>query len=116
MMTIHLYDLKFYSYHGIHEEERILGGEYEVNAEVKFHESEFIESLSQTADYEEIFNIIKQRMSIATPLLETVVMDLGQIIHQRYNTLRSIFISLKKLNPPIEQMQGSVGVSWYKEF
>src|SRR5438067_172559 len=103
MITIHLYNLKFYSHHGVHEEERILGNEYEVNAEVKFHEDEYIELLSQTVNYEDIFGIIRQRMNVPTPLLETVVMDLGNLIQQRYNSVRSIYISLKKVNPPIAQ-------------
>ena len=34
MITIHLHHLIFFACHGLHEEEKILGNEYEVNAEV----------------------------------------------------------------------------------
>ena len=117
MITIHLYNVKFYSFHGIHEEEKILGNDYEVNAEVRFHEEQSqISSLSQTINYETLFEIIKARMAVPTGLLETVVMDIGNTIHEKYDYVRSISISLKKVNPPIASMQGSVGVSWQREF
>ncbi len=55
-------------------------------------------------------------MHIPSALLETVVMDIGNTIHEKYNYVRSINISLKKIHPPIEGIVGSVGVSWHKEF
>lgn len=117
MIIIHLHNLKFYSFHGVHEEERILGNEYEVNAEVQFHEdSTEINSLSQTINYADVFEIIKKRMHIPTSLLETVVMDIGNAIYEKYNYVKFINISLTKMHPPIEGIQGLVGVSWRKEF
>ena len=117
MITIHLQNLKFYSFHGVHEEEKLLGNDYEVNADVQFHEEDSeIDSLSQTINYVDIFEIIKNRMNTPTQLLETVVMDIGNTIHEKYNYVRSINISLKKNHPPIQGIQGSVGVSWNKEF
>ena len=117
MITIHLYNLKFYAFHGVHEEERLLGNEYEVNADVQFHEQYTeINTLPQTINYADIFGIIKKRMHIPTALLETVVMDIGNTIHEKYDYVRSIHISLKKIHPPIEGIEGSVGVTWHKEF
>jgi len=117
MITIHLQNLKFYSFHGVNEEEKILGNEYEVNADIQFHEPiTVIEKISDTINYVEIFELIKNRMLIPTQLLETVVMDIGNSISDKYDMIRSINISLKKINPPIEGIEGSVAVTWYKEF
>jgi dihydroneopterin aldolase len=116
MLTIHLHDLTFYSFHGIHEEERRLGNEYEVNADVQFHEDEAVDTLSQTINYVDVFDIIKKRMHIPTPLLETIVMDIGNAIREKYSHVRHIRISLKKKYPPVEGLQGSVGVTWHKDF
>ena len=117
MITIHLHNLKFYSFHGVHEEEKLLGNEYEVNADVQFHEENSeIHSLSQTINYADVFEIIKKRMHIPTSLLETVIMDIGNSIYEKYNYVRRISISLKKIHPPIEGIEGVVGVSWQKEF
>ena len=117
MITIHLHNLKFYSYHGVHEEEKILGNEYEVNADIQFHEEDVqIHTLSETINYVDLFEIIKNRMKIPTQLLETVVMEIGYSIYEKYNHVTSIDISLKKNHPPIEGIEGTVGVSWHKEF
>lgn len=117
MITIHLHNLLFYSFHGVHEEEKLLGNEYEVNAYVQFHEEHAeIHSLSQTINYTDVFDIINKRMHIPSALLETVVMDIGTEIYEKYNYVRRINISLKKNHPSIEGIDGSVGVSWHKEF
>ncbi len=117
MITIHLHNLKFYSFHGVHDEERILGNEYEVNADVQFHEEQTqINSLSETINYVSLYEIIKNRMKIPTQLLETLIMEIGNNIHEKFNYVRSINISLKKIHPPIERIEGTVGVSWHKEF
>ncbi len=85
MITIHLHNLLFFSYHGIHEEEKTLGNEYEVNADVVFHEDEIIiTSIHQTIDYTEVYEIIKQRMNIPCPLLETIVTDMGNAICDKF--------------------------------
>ncbi len=117
MITVQLQNLLFNAFHGIYEEERILGNEYVVNASVEFHErDEVIERISETINYAVIYNIIKKRMNIPTPLLETIVMETGNEIHWQFPDLKSIFLSIKKMHPPIEGMQGAAEVSWRKEF
>ena len=117
MITVHLHNILFYSYHGILEEEKILGNEYELSADIQFHEEhEVIHSIHQTINYVDIYQIIQQRMSTSSTLLETIVMDIGMSIKKRYDNLRSISIHLKKIHPPVTGIQGSVGVSWQREF
>lgn len=117
MLTVQLKNLLFTAFHGIHEEERILGNEYVVNVRVQFHErDEVIEHINDTVNYAVIFNIIKKRMNIPTPLLETIVMRAGNEIYSVYPDLKSISVSIKKMHPPIEGMQGAAEVSWHKDF
>lgn len=117
MITVHLQNLLFNSFHGVHEEEKILGNEYEVNASLEFHENaEVITHIDETINYVSIYNLIKKRMSIPTPLLETIVMEIGNEIHTAYPVLKSINISLKKMHLPIEGMQGAAEVVWQKQF
>ncbi|MEO6673381.1 MAG: dihydroneopterin aldolase [Ginsengibacter sp.] len=117
MITIHLHNLIFYAYHGIHEEEKILGNEFDLSADIQFHEEhEVITSIKQTINYVDVYKIIQQRMNIPSALLETVIMDIGIAIKKRYDNVRSISINLKKVHPPITGFQGGVSVSWQKEF
>lgn len=117
MITVHLYDLQFNSFHGIHGEEKILGNEYVINASVEFHEEkQVITSIQDTINYEDIYNIIKERMNHASALLETVVMEIGNEIHNEFPQVRSINITLKKMYPPIEGIRGAAGVNWQRQF
>ena len=117
MITVHLHNLFFNAFHGIHEEEKKIGNEYVVDASLEFHENtEVITHINDTINYVTIYNFIKKRMNIPTPLLETIVMEIGNEIHAEYPLVKSIHISIKKLNPPIEGIQGAAGVSWQKQF
>ena len=117
MVRVQLHNLLFKAFHGIHDEEKILGNEYSVDVILEFHEkAENIEHINDTIDYSKVYEIIKLRMQVATPLLETVVMLAGNDIHLDFPDLKSILISIKKLNLPIEGMQGFAEVSWHKEF
>ena len=117
MVRVQLENLLFKAFHGMHEEEKILGNDYSVDAAVDFHErDEVIQHINETIDYATIYGIIKKRMSIPTPLLETVVMHIGNDIHDQFPDLKSITVSIKKTHPPIEGMQGFAEVSWHKEF
>ncbi|KAA9034648.1 dihydroneopterin aldolase [Ginsengibacter hankyongi] len=117
MVTVHLHDLRFNAFHGVHEEERLLGNEYIIDASVEFHEDlQVINSINDTINYADIYNIIRERMNVPTPLLENVVMEIGNEIHNEFPQVRSINISIKKLHPPIEGIRGSAGVNWQKQF
>ena len=115
-MNIHLYNLKFFSFHGCHEEEKLLGTDFEVNVDVEIYQPERIDNIHQTVNYVTVYEVVKQRMAIATPLLETIASDLISQIHIISPLIKSIFVSIKKINPPIENFVGSVGVSLKKDF
>ena len=53
-MIIHLHNLKFFSHHGIHEEEKILGTAFEVNVEVEIKHNDRIDTIHQTIDYVQV--------------------------------------------------------------
>jgi dihydroneopterin aldolase len=116
MLTIHLHKLLFHSHHGFYEEERILGNEFEVTADVVVDTTEQVTHLRQTVNYITIYEAIKKRMQQSTPLLETVAQELALNIHKIDERIKSVSITIKKSSPPIENFQGLVGVSYKREF
>jgi len=116
MFTIQLNNLRFFSFHGLYEEERVLGNEYEINAAVTIAAHEPVTALHQTIDYVKIYHIIKQQMDVPTALLETVVQNLAEHIYTSDNRITSINISIKKLYPPIAAFMGNVAVSFKKDY
>lgn len=116
MFTITLHNLVFHSFHGIHEEEKILGNTFIVDAEISFQEEDRVDSLEQTINYASVFEIIKRRMAVPTALLETIAQDLAGEIRLLDERISSIRISIQKKHPPIRSMEGSVGVTYRKDY
>ncbi len=116
MFTIHLSNLQFHSFHGIYEEEKIVGNSYEVNVEVTVDGSEPVTELDQTINYEILYAITAQRMSIPTPLLETLAQDMANLLYAADKRARSVKVNIQKKYPPFAAIQGSVGLTYKKEF
>jgi dihydroneopterin aldolase len=116
LFTINLHNLIFFAHHGIHDEEKILGNEYEVNVSLSFEAADQITALDQTINYVSVYEIIKKRMAIPTALLETLAEDLVQKIYFTDKRIKSISVSIEKKNPPIPNMESSVAVSCIKNF
>ena len=116
MLTIHLHNLRFFAFHGLYEEEKLDGNNFELDVDIDVDANEKIILLKQTVDYVMLHDIIDKRMQQATPLLETLAQDLAEIIHHADNRIKNISISIKKLSPPIKNCTGTVGVSFKKTF
>ncbi len=113
MLSIHLHNIIFFSYHGIHEEERILGNEFELNITVKHSPKQLpVKHLSDTIDYISVYELVKTRMELPTALLETLATDIARQILQRFSMAESVHLSIRKLHPPVAGFRGSVGVSF----
>lgn len=116
MLTIHLQQLKFFAYHGLYEEEKIAGNNFEMDIAIEMPEQENISAIEQTLDYTKVYEIVRTRMSVPTPLLETLAQETAELIYLADNRIKSISLSVKKLSPPIKDFKGSVGVTVKKVF
>jgi 7,8-dihydroneopterin aldolase/epimerase/oxygenase len=116
MLTIHLHNLLFHAYHGLYMEEQILGNDFEVNADIEVTTGEQITGIHQTVNYITVYSVIRQRMQLPSPLLETVAQELTEAIHAIDERIKSVSITIKKSAPPLENFQGIVGVSYKNEY
>ncbi len=116
MQTVHLRDIKFFAFHGVYTEEKLTGNEFEVNLSVGFDQGSVGNDLSRTVDYVHLFDIIKLEMQQPRALLEAVAESVIAAICLSYPFVKSISVEIWKLNPPIEQFQGKVGISLNKTF
>ena len=113
MLSIHLHKLLFYCYHGVHEEEKLVGGEFEVNVTIDYQPLSLpVKHIKETIDYVSIYEVVKKRMASPTELLETIVTELATEMLAKFPLVEEAHVSITKLNPPITSMQGSVGVSF----
>lgn len=113
MLTIRLSDVQFYAYHGLYAVEKLKGNQFVIDLEVKYHPAIIpVTDIQQTIDYVALYSLLQKRMNVATPLLETLVMDIAEQILDQYLLVEEVNISIKKLHPPIANFDGTVGVSF----
>jgi dihydroneopterin aldolase len=116
LLQIHLKNVQFFSYHGIFEEERILGNHFIVNITVNIAvDSMPVLHMNQSIDYVSVYNLVAKRMAIPTPLLETVITEIAQSILAQFSLALKVEIAIDKITPPIPSFEGKVGVSFTLE-
>jgi dihydroneopterin aldolase len=104
--------LKFYGRHGVSEEERCVGGHYQVDAEIFCDLSAAARSddLSDTIHYGEVCRLL-QRVGRETQhqLLESLADAMASAVLEAFPA-QGLLIRLRKLSPPIDAHLDSVGV------
>ena len=103
MGKILLEGLTFKANHGYHEEERLLGGQFEVNIAITtdFRDAAVHDELSGTVDYEILYKIIKEEMDIPAKLLEHVSERITNRVIKEIKEVKKVKVSLAKFNAPI---------------
>ena len=116
MYTIHLHKLQFHSFHGWHEEERTVGGLFEVDIDIQSSLIVEVNNLGDTIDYTKVYAVTKELMLIPVPLLETLANQIIIAIQKLDERIEAITISITKCNPPIPGFTGNVGITIQKKF
>ncbi|MES2107836.1 MAG: dihydroneopterin aldolase [Bacteroidota bacterium] len=104
MITISLQGAEFFGFHGFYPEEQKLGCKFIVDVDVNFEPLNNLkdDKLSNTVDYEQVYNIIDGQMKKTSKLIETVAQAIADEIKARFSFADSIRVSVKKLNPPLK--------------
>lgn len=113
MLTIQLRNLSFYAYHGIHDEEKKWGGEFEVTVTVGHQPKKLpVEHINETINYVSMYNLLKQHMMQPRPLLETIATTFVRDVFAQFAEAEEVSITIIKKHPPIAAFEGSVAVSY----
>jgi len=100
---------EFYAYHGFYEEERRAGNTFIIDAEVtlkSFDSSD--DNITDTINYEQLYNISKQEMSKTQKLLETVVFNIIGRFKAELPGIVAANVRMEKIGP---QLGGKVAKS-----
>jgi dihydroneopterin aldolase len=95
--------LEFFAYHGYYDEEQKVGNKYSVDVIVKadLNTAAVADTLSETVNYESLYNIVKENMQIRARLLEHIGYEIIQSIFQQFDQVQWVEVSIAKFNPPI---------------
>ena len=112
-MRIHLHEMVFYGYHGVHPEERKLGQRFIVNFsyETEHKYDKDIKNLEDTVDYTKVYAIIKHTLEEREfYLLEVCANTILDSILESFPTIIYTNVKIKKPSVPINGSLSSVEV------
>lgn len=102
---VRLVNAVFYARHGVHEEERHLGGRYEVDAELVFdsREAAATDDISKTIDYSKAYAIIGEVMTSDEPaaLIETLAARAAARLIDELALVEKVTVKVRKRALPL---------------
>lgn len=104
--------MRFYAYHGVLPQERVVGGEYSVSLKVDVDMKAAIEHdvVEVALNYAELFHLVKLEMDQPSDLLENVASRIGQAIFDVFPQVSTLQVQVVKLNPPMSADCQGAGV------
>lgn len=116
-MIIELKGLRFFAEHGMYAEEKKVGNEFEVDVSLTCKApKQTVTAIHETINYVEVYRIVEEELTEHKLLLETCAMNICNKLHAEFPQIRRMAVSIKKINPPITNFTGFVGVSFTKDF
>jgi len=116
MLKISLEDIRFQGAHGVYPEEQVLGNVFAVDAAVMIPDPGTVTALSQTVDYEKVYEILREVMGSPGAMLETLADRSVERIREAFPRARKIEVCIAKLNPPLGGEVGRSVVSLSREY
>lgn len=104
MGKVSLEGMEFYARHGYYEEERVIGNKYSVDVtlDVDFSEAASDDRLEGTVNYEKVYEIVQNVMSIDANLLEHLAGKMIKALKHNFSQVNQVQVRISKYNPPIK--------------
>ena len=117
MITVQLHEVKINAAHGIYAGEESLGNPYIINLDISYDEgASDMDIIGNTIDYVDLYEIVKSNMLVPTGLLEKLCEGIITQLRHQYPFIREVTLSIHKLQAPIRNFHGKVGVCMNKKF
>lgn len=100
---VHIDDIRLHARHGVLPQEQATGNDYSINIRIGYDISRAMltDDVSDTLNYAEVYNIVKQEMAIPSKLIEHVSGRIANRLMEQYADISSIELRITKLNPPM---------------
>lgn len=99
------------AYHGVFEQERKVGNDFEVTVRVDYPWNIDSDSLDGTLNYAELIFLVQKEMAEPSALLEHVAGRIYHAIVARWDLVTGGYIKIAKLTPPVTAQVASASVS-----
>lgn len=101
--SVSLSNMRFYAYHGVDSQERVVGNWFEVSVKLyyPFEKAMESDSVEDTLNYAEVYEVIKGEMMQPSNLLEHVAGRIRDALLLRFPLIKGGVLSVSKSVPPI---------------
>jgi len=100
---VSLEGVRFFAYHGFYPEEQKTGNEFLIDIETVVTVQENLsDELSDTVNYEKLYEIVSNEMKTPRKLLETVAQRILKTIRAEFPQLETVRVCIRKLNLPVK--------------
>lgn len=113
VLTIKLEQVRLHGYHGVFEQERTVGAEFEIDIEAEISCKSCCSSdlIANTISYADIYETAKAEFDKPSDLLEHLVKRMSDAMLERWPSICSLTVKVTKLSPPIPGFCGRASVS-----
>ena len=109
---VHIDGIRLHARHGVLPQEQLTGNDYIINVRASYDISRAMltDDVADTLNYAEVYNIIKEEMSIPSKLIEHVAGRIADRLMDSYSQISSVMLRITKCNPPMGADCNGAGV------
>jgi dihydroneopterin aldolase len=111
-------NLEFYAFHGVKDEEKKLGGRYQMDLELYYDSTDAIanDKLSSALNFEDILYTIAGELSQKNfNLIETLAHQILSVVSDNYPILSKAIVRIRKFNIPFKGILDYIETEQYFE-
>ncbi len=108
MAVVALEGMEFFAYHGLHEEERVIGTHFILDVwiqteikDVKVVRENDIDQVTGSINYALLYEVCHIQMQKPQKLLEHVIKNITNELKKQFDEMQMVRIRLRKKNPPV---------------
>lgn len=116
LTVVELENMEFQAFHGCYELEQIVGNRFLVNLRLEADLSKAVksDSIEDTINYLEVYQLVATQMSITSHILEHVAGRIIDTIYEHFPHVCKVSVKVSKLAPPLGGKIQSVSVTLSK--
>jgi dihydroneopterin aldolase len=107
-----LNQMEFHAFHGVFEQEQIVGNTYFIDLKIgaDFSKAFLTDSIEDTLNYASVFHEIQEEMKNKCSLIECLAENICKRLKKEFPSIQSLEIKLTKQNPPLHGQLQSVSI------
>lgn len=98
---------EYYAYHGVRQEERKLGGKYQVDLDLYYDATRAIinDDVKFAVNYEEAMYCISEVISTESyRLIETIANEISNMVMEKFRMVEKVTVRVRKLSVPMRRV------------